>query len=52
MDPKNKYGGGSSKDGTLNWSWTVFPDGSRHFWASIWDGGEHKVVITDKVASE
>ena len=52
VDEKNKYGGGSSKDGTLNWNWTVLPDGSRHFWASIWDGREHKVVITDKVAAE
>lgn len=47
-----KFGGGSSKDGTLNWSWTVLPDGSRTVWASIWDGRQHKVVIEDKVAAE
>ncbi|HXG80363.1 MAG TPA: hypothetical protein VNJ05_01025 [Sphingomicrobium sp.] len=52
VDPAFKVGGGSSKDGTLNWSWTVHPDGSRGFWASIWDGREHKVVIDDRVKAE
>ncbi|HYC96007.1 MAG TPA: hypothetical protein VEB39_09960 [Sphingomicrobium sp.] len=47
-----KYGGGSSKDGTLSWSWTVMPDGSRRVWASIWDGRRHKVVLSDQVAAE
>lgn len=52
VDAANKYGGGSSKDGTLNWGWTVHSDGSRHFFAMIWDGGEHKVVIEDRVKAE
>ena len=47
-----KYGGGSSKDGTLNWAWTVLPDGSRSFHAMIWDGREHKIVIDDQVKAE
>ncbi|MGH6706852.1 MAG: hypothetical protein ACREB1_08605, partial [Sphingomicrobium sp.] len=47
-----KYGSGSSKDGTLNWGWTVMPDGSRNFFAMIWDGREHKVVIDDRVAAQ
>ena len=51
--PKNvKTGGGSSTDGTVRWDWMVLPDGSRTFWASIWNGREHKVVIEDKVAAE
>ena len=47
-----QYGGGSSKDGTLRWNWAVLPDGSRTFWASMWDGRQLKVVIEDRVAAE
>jgi hypothetical protein len=47
-----KYGGGSSKDGTLRWNWAVLPDGSRTFWASMWDGRQYKIVIEDRVAAE
>jgi hypothetical protein len=47
-----KYGGGSSRDGSLAWDWTVLPDGSRRFWASLWDGRHYKVIIDDKVAGE
>ena len=46
-----KYGSGSSKDGTLNWGWTVLPDGSRNFFAMIWDGSGHMFVIDDRVAA-
>lgn len=46
-----KYGGGSSEDGTLNWGWTVRPDGSRNFFVTLWDGKGHRVVINDKVAA-
>ena len=52
VDAANKYGVGSSKDGTLNWGWTVLPDGSRNFYAMIWDGREHKFVIDDRVQAE
>ncbi len=45
-----KIGGGSSKDGTINWQWTVLPDGGRTFVAMLWDGTRHKVVVEDKVA--
>ena len=50
LDADVKSGSGSSKDGTLNWDWTVLPDGSRNFFAMIWDGREHRVVIDDRVA--
>ncbi len=42
-------GGGTSRDGSLAWDWTVLPDGSRRFWASVWDGRSYKVVIDDRV---
>ena len=44
-----KYGGGSSKDGTLNWGWTVLPDGSRNLFVMLWDGSGHKYVVDDRV---
>jgi hypothetical protein len=47
-----KYGGGSSKDGTLTWDWTVLTDGSRHFTASIWDGAQRRVVVDDRITAE
>ena len=52
VEGKNKHGGGSSRDGTLNWGWTVFPDGSRNVFATLWDGRQHKVVIDDRVKAE
>jgi hypothetical protein len=47
-----KYGGGSSKDGTLTWDWTVLTDGSRRFTASVWDGAQRRVVIDDQIAAQ
>lgn len=47
-----KVGGGSSKDGTLNWGWTVLHDGSRNFFALLWDGRQHKMVIDDRVKAQ
>lgn len=47
-----KTGSGSSKDGTLNWSWTVQPDGSRNLTVLLWDGKGHKVVVVDRIAAE
>lgn len=52
VDANNKYGAGSSQDGTLNWGWTVFPDGSRHFFAMLWDGRAHKAIVDDRVKAE
>jgi hypothetical protein len=46
-----KWASGSSKDGTLNWGWSVLPDGSRSFHASLWDGHDHKTVIDDRIAA-
>lgn len=45
------WGGGSSKDGTLNWTWTVKPDGSRNFLVTLWDGKTHLAVIDDRTAA-
>ena len=47
-----KFGGGSSKDGTLTWDWTVLTDGSRRFTASMWDGAQRRVVIDDQIAAQ
>ncbi|RIX32421.1 Cif family virulence factor [Sphingomonas edaphi] len=47
-----KSSSGSSKDGTLNWSWTVSADGSRSFIAYLWDGQQHRVVVEDKVGPQ
>jgi hypothetical protein len=30
------FGSGKSPDGTLHWSWTVWPDGKRLFTADLW----------------
>ena len=46
-----KSDSGSSKDGTVNWRWTVEPSGRRTFVASLWDGKGHKIVINDEVAA-
>jgi hypothetical protein len=46
-----KWGGGSSKDGTLNWFWAVQPDGSRSFTTTLWDGDNHKIVVDDRIAA-
>lgn len=50
MPADAKHDSGSSKDGTLNWGWTVMPDGSRTFRALLWDGRQHKPVVDDRVA--
>jgi hypothetical protein len=47
-----KSSSGSSKDGTLNWTWTVSTDGSRSFIAYLWDGQQHRVVVEDKVGPQ
>ena len=49
--PQVKSANGSSKDGTLNWSWSVTPDGARHFTATLWDGHAHKLVVDDRIAA-
>ena len=46
-----EFASGSSADGTHNWGWTVMPDGSRRFFALLWDGRDHKVVVDDQVAA-
>jgi hypothetical protein len=46
-----KRGGGASRDRTLNWQWSVDPDGSRIFLATLWDGKQHRTVVEDRVAA-
>ena len=46
-----KYGRGSSKDGSLQWEWTAFRDGRRHFSTLQWDGKKFQTVIDDKAAA-
>ena len=50
-DQAFKSGYGESADGTLVWSWTVGPQGERHFLAQLWDGAKFLTVIEDVVAA-
>jgi len=45
-------GRGRSGDGTLVWSWTVDPKGSRHFLAQLWNGKGFDTVVDDQVKGE
>jgi hypothetical protein len=47
-----KTGGGASDDGSLRWTWTVAPDGSREFRALVWNGHSYEAVVTDTVKAE
>jgi hypothetical protein len=44
-----RRGAGGSHDRTLNWQWSVAPDGSRTFVATAWDGGKHVTIVEDRV---
>ena len=44
-----RRGSGASRDRTLNWQWSVGPDGSRTFTATTWDGARHVTVVEDHV---
>ena len=44
-------GHGTSRDLTLGWDHWVAPDGSRAFFARLWDGTAHRTVIEDRVAA-
>jgi hypothetical protein len=46
-----KMGSGASKDGTLNWVWTVKSDGARLFQARLWNGREFDIVVENKIAA-
>ncbi|WP_423606713.1 hypothetical protein [Sphingomonas sp. MS122] len=45
-------GAGASPDGSLRWRWTMAPDGSRGFTASLWDGRRFVPVVEDRVAPQ
>jgi hypothetical protein len=47
-----RNGGGRSADGTLVWSWTVDPNGARHFLAQLWTGNKFETVVDDQVKGE
>ena len=51
VDPDVKIGSGESPDGTLRWNWSVGPDGSRSFRASLLTGEGAQRVIDDQVAA-
>jgi hypothetical protein len=42
---------GSSSDGTLQWWWTVAPDGRRTFDALLWDGSKWATAVDDRIAA-
>lgn len=48
---RGKHGRGESPDKTLQWSWTVAPDGARMFAVRLWTGTRYEEVITDTVAA-
>jgi hypothetical protein len=47
--PGVKHGGGSSRDGSLIWGWSVEANGARHFKAQIWTGDRFRTVVEDVV---
>ena len=51
LDPGVKYTSGESADGTLRWTWSVAPDGSRSFRAWLWTLEGMQRVIDDQVAA-
>lgn len=42
-------GSGASPDGTLTWSWTLFPNAGRQLNVHLWDGSALRPVLEDKV---
>ena len=51
LDPGVKYTSGESADGTLRWTWSVAPNGSRSFRAWLWTLEGMQRVIDDQVAA-
>ena len=49
MRPGVKTGGGSSRDRSLVWSWSVEANGARHFKAQLWTGEDYRTVVEDVV---
>ena len=38
-----------SRDQSLNFTWTVMPDGSRTVEVRLWNGSDFDTVLTDRV---
>lgn len=47
-----KSGKGSSADHSLEWTWRVEQDGSRHFLVYLWNGRAYDTVIDRKIAAD
>lgn len=47
----DKSGRGSSGDHSLEWTWRVEKDGSRHFLVYLWNGRAYDAVIDRKIAA-
>lgn len=47
-----KSGRGSSADHSLEWTWRVEKDGSRHFLVYLWNGRSYDTVIDRKIAAD
>lgn len=46
-----KSGGGSSRDHSLEWTWRVEKDGSRHILVYLWNGRAYDTVIDRSIAA-
>jgi hypothetical protein len=47
----SKSGSGSSRDHSLEWTWRVEKDGSRHFLVYLWNGRRYDAVIDRTVSA-
>jgi len=48
----SKSGSGSSADHSLEWTWRVEKDGSRHFLVYLWNGRSYDTVVDRTIAAE
>jgi len=50
-DPGQLEGVGASGDGSLQWGWTVFPNGARMVAAHLWNGRDFDRVLVDSIGA-
>ena len=51
LAPVEKSGRGSSKDRSLEWTWRVEQDGSRHILVYLWNGRRYDTVIDRTISA-
>jgi len=51
LDSVEKSGSGSSRDRSLEWTWRVEKDGSRHILVYLWNGRGYDTVIDRTIAA-